>query len=59
MSFCQGGVQVTLKDGPFAGRELVKRAGSFNEGTEIHFDGFSYRIEWDSDEFEWVGWLVE
>jgi hypothetical protein len=52
-------VEITLRDGPFNGRKLYKRDGSFDEGTLIHFDGFSYRIEWDSDNFAWIGWCVD
>lgn len=55
----QPGVQVTLKDGPFNGRQLFKTDGSFKEGTELHFDGFSYRIEWDNLEWEWVAYCVD
>ena len=53
------GVEVTLKDGPFAGKTLFKREGSFDEGTMLHFDGFSYRIEWDSGSFRWIAYCVD
>lgn len=51
------GIQIRLKDGPFAGKSLTKTKGSFAEGSLIHFDGFSYRIEWDEGSWRWVGYV--
>jgi len=60
VSLCnQPGVEITLRDGPFNGRKLYKREGSFDEGTLIHFNGCSYRVEWDSENFDWIGWCVD
>ena len=59
MSLCQGGVDIKLKDGPFNGKVLYKNHGSFEEGTLIHFNGCSYRVEWSSEDFQWLGWCVD
>jgi hypothetical protein len=56
---CQGHVEVTVKDGPFSGRTLVKREGSFEEGTLIYFSGFTVRIEWDTASWKWVAYTVD
>jgi|TARA_Y100000034_G_scaffold20431_1_gene23368 hypothetical protein len=52
-------VEIILRDGPFSGRILRRNHGTFDEGTLIHFDGFSYRIEWDVESYKWVGWCVD
>jgi len=51
-------VEIKLMDGPFKGKTLTREDGTAPEGTLLHFDGFSYKVEWDNVDWKWVGWTV-
>jgi len=51
-------IPIHLQDGPFQGQKLSRRNGSIKEHTVIHFDGFSYRLEWQPDVLKWYGYVI-